>query len=1431
MIDKIDFSKLKPYDGKVAKSFEQLCYQIALNEYGHLGQFTPIAGSGGDGGVEFYLDFPDGVRWGWQCKYYEGSGRLNESSRKTSIENSLTTACRNHSNLKKWILCLKTDFTTDSIDKNKKLSKGEESWFSEELKNKIPSGRTIELEHWGESKFVTYLAKAKNTGIRNFFFGELEFNEIWFKNKFDENFALVKDKYDPELHTIDKFIQSKIDFILFDKNFCSVIFNLKNKLIDKSTELTKMINNILSNNKVSIENSIREQFLKDINRFVEIDKKFQTDLDFITECFGNFKNEEFFSKFNLEDLLRDLFIFKIELDNYKPLLKDSDRRNFNDLILNYKEILFDFLENNTGEFKLQKEIHFFADAAKGKTHLSTDIAYKRINSNKPALFIPGLKFTNETSLNDAIMKILGLPKNYSIEDFIEALDVYGSISNSKIPIIIDGLNETTNNSAFSKIWECHLSSFISQISKANNIVIITTCRKSYKARIWKDSLSEDKFCYIEKGFENYETVEEAVKKYFVKYKLKSNFFFPFLKKFENPIFLKIFCEIKNPNYLLNEEIEVNVTEESLYDIIESYLKQINKRVTLNHPLLRENEKFIFESLDRLAEYLWIENKREIDIKTFHKLIDGDNPYKKDFYKADILINEGLVFTKDIRGEGEFVSFTYQVFSGYFVAISLIKVHEPEYFVSHEFVDKLFKEDKEHPLYDDIINSLCLLLPKFKNTTLHEIINAKTSDDNKTKEEQNYLKYCENTTSASIITLFSLPPELIKDKDLIYVEECFQESNENKAAFFELFISTLSYIEHPLNANFLDVLLLKMKVAARDLNWSEYLRLNSKIIRDFIRKFEDECKNQEEKSTIILKKIHLISRIISWFLTSNERTLRDEATQALYYYGRKFPKEYSSLVFYSLEINDPYVWERTLCALYGACMAEHNSLESDKFRVQNLPEIASQLYNLIFIENAKYPTTHILARNYARRVIEIALIHYPDLLSEKEIINIRPPYSFGKLKKLEEFDYENSDFERIAPIQMDFSNYTIGMIVKDGASYSDPPEKIQVRKQIYWRIFDLGWTVEHFSIIDRNISDGIFYNFSEEENIKIERYGKKYSWIAYFENAGVRDDLGLLPDSEGSFRVSCSDIDPSFPKKPINKKFFNKDILGDRDITIEDWYNNGGMPFVEEYLNMYSPGRKKEWICLDGYITQEENSSERASFVFIRSFIVKENEYIDLVNLLKKQKLAERWLPEIKDNRHAFAGELYRLNDSTEENYSSIEFEINKKVVKIPKQDPNYRLNFDYSIDFIDNQKEMPEFIMREFSETQKFDVLMPVMGFIWEGYHCHLNNVGHSDVVSREIVNHLKLIDQPQTFDLLDLNGDKASISDRFFEDYGNNHNFVYLRKDLLDKFLIENKMKFVCAIWGERQVRFQNDELRTAFFNKNPYSPDDVFQKIVEYG
>lgn len=1442
-IENIDFGKLKPYDGKVTQCFEQLCYQIALKEYGHLGKFTPIDGSGGDGGVEFYLKHNNGETWGWQCKFFGDNGRLNVSSRDTAIENSLETACRNHMNLTKWFLCLKTDLTTDSLSSKGKFSKGERSWFNNELPKKIPTSRIINLELWGKSDFVSFLNSAKLLGIRSFFFGELEFNDGWFNRRFEENYQKVKDKFDPDLHSIDQYTQTIIDFSLLNTGYLKHLEGLKKELLDKANQIKSAIVDFRDEKNISKkEESIRGAYLIVCQDFQKHISLVFEKIDSLKNCFVSFKGTEL-SSFQIEDLRKDFFKYldKIDYSSFEEKSRAArDAYSISYLISEFGEIYERFFRNYFHQS--QRTIHFISDAGKGKTHLSCDIAFKRIQQNEPAIFLTADKFSGEKSISEAIRKILDVENKFTEDEFLDALDIYGSIVKKKVPIIIDGLNETIENRYFSPIWKNHLSSFETKTNERDNLVLITTCRNSYKNRVWADSNAN--FHYLN-GFDDYETIQEAVNKYFSKYLLKADLFFARLEKFREPIFLKIFCEIKNPNWRSGDPVEVNIEEESTYDIFKEYLDQVNRRVTNSNHLLRSNEPFINNSLSVLSEFLWENDLREIPIDKFYTLIDGDKEYDKDNSKADILISEGLVMTRDIREKIEFVSFTYDMLAGFLIGVRLIeRTNNLKYFTSTEFINKIIREKGQHPLYEDVLYALCMLLPQVKNVAMHELLktNWKLRFTKKSifkklpkfvkkqfKESISFSNYC---FSQSVVTLFSLPAQFVQDTDRELVRSLFNRSIENHKPLLDLFFKTVSDTKHPLNSNFFSQLLASLEMNARDLSWTEYIRKRAYDLEEFVEEFEQQCKLNNRESEILIRKQHLLAKFILWFLTSTNRNLRDKSTRALYYYGRKFPSSFSKLVFESLKINDPYVWERSLACLYGVSMGNHNSISSDKFRKETLPEIGKSLHDLLFKNDAPFSTTHILARDYARRTIEICLIHHPNLLTSSEIEEIRPPYSYGGIRDLGERNHEEIEFGYSGPIHMDFSNYTIGRIVKDGGSYANPPEKVKVRKQILWRIHDLGWNEELFKEAETSLGNDNYYS-GRTERAKVERYGKKYSWIAFFENAGLRNDLGLLEKEWDRYRLSDADIDPSFPQKPPNELFVTHDLLGDRNSPLEKWYEEGGMPHIEDYLTQTAlKGRDGEWICLDGFIVQEDVPAERERFSFIRSFLVEEKDYSKVMDLLNKQNLGGRWLPEKHENYYTYGGELYIFDEATYDNYTELEFVVGKRKEKVKPGDPGYYPSIFLDIDKedIEINKEFPEEIEIEVSELEKFEALMPVMKYNWESYHSSVNKDGHVTVVAKELANQLGLVSQPQTFDLLDQDGTAASINVYFHNEYNNNHSLVYLRKDLLDKYLKDKKMKFVWAIWGERQLTFKTNERRTEFFTAHPFKDHQVFQKVIEY-
>lgn len=94
--------------------------------------------------------------------------------------------------------------------------------------------------------------------------------------------------------------------------------------------------------------------------------------------------------------------------------------------------------------------------------------------------------------------------------------------------------------------------------------------------------------------------------------------------------------------------------------------------------------------------------------------------------------------------------------------------------------------------------------------------------------------------------------------------------------------------------------------------------------------------------------------------------------------------------------------------------------------------------------------------------------------------------------------------------MDFENYTIDSLVRSRRNYDyQNAEYTKVVGQIVWRIYQLGYTLEAFAEIDKAIANVPY--FGRAERPTVERYGKKYARIAYFELYGFRDDAGLLAD--------------------------------------------------------------------------------------------------------------------------------------------------------------------------------------------------------------------------------------------------------------------------------------------------------------------------------
>ena len=1355
----IDWSKLKSYQGNKYRSFEELCYQIAKVLYRDKGVFISIDDSGGGDGVEFYLELPNSDHWGWQAKFYHPDKKLSASSRKKSIKDSLKKACEVHPKLKKWTLCTPIKFTTS-----------EQKWFNETLPKVIPDGMEVELKHWGDSEFNNWLSEPRFSGKYHYFFGELELDINWFQRQFDTQIAAIVEKFNPSLHT-DTSVDTAIHALLGDEEFVKQIETWIEELNEKVSELNKRIDTIKRQPLVSIDWSEKEKL-----KVVEAGRSLQKQLVITVHKFEQtrqlLKGKRFHEveAVNWKSIQKQLYD---AVDNYADIANESgiSKIQYTGEEKNRKQVLFrirniisspasllrTLLDNffprifSLCELMGQAELNILGEAGIGKTHTACNVCSERLESGLPAIFIRGSSFSN-ASIEDQLRKTLDIPPSYSWNDFLRALSAVAGAYHTRIPLIIDGLNEAIDNGTLSNVWKLGMKGFVEEIKQIKNIALITTCRTSYQKEVWGDG-KPNNVAYAHELKD--EETENMLEKYFDHYKIKADLTAAPLEQFRHPLYVKIFCETKNGKREIEKQIHVG--ERALFEIFDEYLKQCNEAVCqyFGH---RTGTDVLQPILDKMADNLWENRSRHIPVDKLANMIDGQPPTELKWLssKTHALESEGILVCRDIKDEEEVMCFTYDLLGGYLIAKYLVKQHKNdlEGFISLESTMKdLFdRRDGSHPLHEDISRCLAVLIPAETGQFLHNL------------SENNEIR------GLSIRGLFEISPKHI-DKHCIDLMSKLFKHKDNHEFLFEQAKATMASPNHPFNASFWSKQLEALSLVERDISWTEYVRKNSYYFEENIENFEKLCKDTHELSDIVKKRFHLMAEHTMWMLTSTVHKVRDKATRALYWYGRRLPKEFFELVVKSLLINDPYVSERMLAATYGVAMARQYDFKDKSFVRDTLPLYVKELYEKMFNPDAPHSTTHILARDYARRTIDIALLHHPDLLTNEEKQRIRPPFKDGGIREwggsenIDDVDHKN----KTAILELDFENYTIGRLVEDRAPYDYEHEEYKrVQANILWRVYDLGYSHEVF----RKIDDWIGYENDRYEmhagERKMDRYGKKYAWIAYYEVAGFREDNDLLRKSyTDAPRILDIDIDPSFPVEQQGDDIIKQ--VDDQSISGKGWTSKSNHMSLTPYLVVDKLcSENGSWVLLDGYIRQKDEQSSSEMFAVIMGVIVKSNEINEVVEILKQMNIGDWSMRSRPQDYCTYAGEIpwcdtYKKNS------------LEKFSVEKP--------------------------------EPRVFKYVSPVRENGWQNDCSPILDSRSVLTPSRHIAEVFDLCGQPQSFDLFQKNGQQASINVSQKDKHGNTQSFTYLRKDLLDHYLKKINGSLIWLMFGQRTLKSQNDD------------------------
>jgi hypothetical protein len=298
---------------------------------------------------------------------------------------------------------------------------------------------------------------------------------------------------------------------------------------------------------------------------------------------------------------------------------------------------------------------------------------------------------------------------------------------------------------------------------------------------------------------------------------------------------------------------------------------------------------------------------------------------------------------------------------------------------------------------------------------------------------------------------------------------------------------------------------------RDLDWTEWVRANGEQLSHEIATLTQRWR----AGTLEPVRDRLEATWVAWILTTTDRRLRDEATHTLYWLGRGAPRLLHELALGSLSLDDPYVTDRLFAACYGLAMA-------NQFAGPAWAACIAAFLDELDAALVERPTQHWLVREYAIGVSELVRRLHPRLVPERQAMtHCDLPLPSGAAPAIGRDDPQREEIDRI--LRMDFRNYTLGRLTKGRANYDmDHADHQEIVAEVLGQAWELGWRQDRFEALDRELAAQTRGRIDAPN--RVERYGKKYGWIGFWETAGRRAADGRLEPA----RLSDVDIDPSFP---------------------------------------------------------------------------------------------------------------------------------------------------------------------------------------------------------------------------------------------------------------------------------------------------------------
>lgn len=1205
----LDFNNIRPTNGSARDGFEEFVCQLARKEKIPCTKKFVRNGKP-DGGVECYWILEDGSEVAWQAKYF---CKAFGDSQYQQIDGSVKEALNTHPNLRRYIIAVPTDpsdaHITSRMSMKERIDGYVERWS--ELNSHVA------FEFWWASDLIERIQKPQNQGMIRFWFGGHEFTDEDFVRF---NAASIKDlgkRYTPELN-VEVRAADYFEVLSRGKSLARY-FNVelnraeeackkieKNKycdgVLDKIENVRKATRQINEINITGIDELSLESFLNSLSALAEAVQ------DIANKVVDKEKN-------TYDRVSRKLYDYAVDVLNVYNDLHQDIMKLINDPIL--------ILEG---------------DAGVGKSHLIADVVQRREKEKQFSLLFLGQKFVSDEDPFTQMMNMLYFKG--SSEELLEMLEAKAEGTRHRIIIFIDAINEGHGLT----IWPNNIRSFIDKIRQHPWLGLVFSIRSSYLDAI----LPWDEFGYDycvrawHQGFGI--NTQKAVKLYFKEYDILYPAVPLLNPEFRNPLFLHLFCEsMKNNGYRKIPDGIRGIT--SLMNLFFNGVEKSLRKEKHYSSSIRSVEKAVHKFIAYATEESRHEMPVDIAIEIFSDI------YPRIFDEGELLdglVSEGVFCKNAYRKEDgsyvECIYLTYERFENILQAAYLID--ELQY--GSEALEKYVQKFNHPYRVGGLLESLAILLPERKSVELYDL-----------------LPHFYNSKAVVNAVLSSL---IWRDENTIdsHLDTYFAEfmgEDQFSDRLFRTVIEIGFNMGNYYNADYLHRMLASMQLADRDAMWipALYRIYNSQnnILEDVVNWVWDES----DEVNIDEKSVELGATLLSWFLTSTNRKLRDTTTKALVQLLHNRMQVLIPLLEKFKTVDDPYIHER----LYGValgCAVRSKSKE-------HLASLCQYIYSKVFdVEGEVYP--NVLLRDYARDIIEYAISIGEHI--DVEVSRIRPPYQSP-------FDYHYVCDEDVKALfdgcrgdnyshglysmlsSMSTEHTTIGFSYGDFGRYTFQSAlsnwKIDAERlsniAIKLIIDKFGYREEKHGAFDKSIGSG-----RGRLTVPHERIGKKYQWMALHELlARVADNFPKLEHVwsdnvvryEGPWDPFVRDIDPTTlmrvneeESNPIDDFWWYGGKYANWEYEMAVWLNmDDDVPSIEPIIEVKDHDGC-DWLALECYPDWDEPHGRddvyKRLWYQVRSCIIDEEEFPLVYEWATKQNFGGRWMPENSDRYELFYREYY-----------------------------------------------------------------------------------------------------------------------------------------------------------------------------------------------